>query len=81
MLFLGTRKAAPRDVAFDGLWGVAIDSTIATKTYVRALRDAGLTVIDFLLNEERDWAKAEAVGADKVLTDNPAAYEAWLAKH
>jgi glycerophosphoryl diester phosphodiesterase len=81
MLFLGTRKAAPRDVAFDGLWGVAIDSTIATKTYVRALHDAGLTVIDFLLNEERDWAKAEAVGADKVLTDNPMAYEAWLAKH
>ena len=81
MLFLGTRKSAPRDVAFNGLWGVAIDSTIATKTYVRALKDVGLTVIDFLLNEERDWAKAKAVGADKVLTDNPAAYEAWLAKH
>ena len=59
----------------------AVDKAIATRTYVRALKEVGLTVIDYLLNEEADWARAKAVGADKVLTDNPLAYDAWLSKH
>jgi len=46
---------------------------------VRALHKAGLVVIDYILNEEPDWAKARSVRADKVLTDNPTAYKTWLA--
>jgi glycerophosphoryl diester phosphodiesterase len=81
MWFLGTTKASAPGLASDGLWGVAVDSSIATKQYVKQLHQAGLVVIDYLLNEPADWARAKAVGADKVLTDNPTAYAAWLAAH
>lgn len=79
MRFLDSKPVPPQKLAIPGLWGVAIDPQIATRLYVRQLKSAGLTVVDYLLNEERDWAQAKSVGVDKVLTDNPQAYSAWLA--
>jgi glycerophosphoryl diester phosphodiesterase len=53
---------------------------VATKDYVSELKKAGLIVIVWTVNEEQAWEKAKSAGADKVLTDKPSAYEAWLAK-
>jgi glycerophosphoryl diester phosphodiesterase len=44
------------------------------------LKKAGLIVIVWTVNEEQAWEKAKSASADKVLTDKPSAYEAWLAK-
>jgi glycerophosphoryl diester phosphodiesterase len=62
------------------LWAVAVNYDVASKDYIAELKKAGLIVIVWTVNEEQAWAKARSAGADKVLTDKPRAYEAWLSK-
>jgi glycerophosphoryl diester phosphodiesterase len=67
-------------LADEDLWAVAVNFDVATKDYITKLKKAGLIVVVWTVNEEQAWAKAKAAGADKVLTDKPKAYAAWLAK-
>ncbi len=77
-LMLFTQAAVPvRELAGEDLWAVATYSQITTKRYVRDLHDAGVIVVEWPLNDPAAWAAGRAVGADKVLTDNPSAYAAW----
>jgi glycerophosphoryl diester phosphodiesterase len=78
MLFIGEKFPASR---LEGkLWAVAVNHDVAAKDYIAELKEAGLIVIVWTVNEERAWAKAKSAGADKVLTDKPSAYAAWLDK-
>jgi glycerophosphoryl diester phosphodiesterase len=79
MLFI-SEKVPASQLADEGLWAVAVKSDIAAKDYITELKKAGLIVIVWTVNEERAWAKARSAGADKVLTDKPSAYDAWLSK-
>ena len=80
MLFV-SEQIPVSQLAHGGLWAVAVNYDVASKSYIAQLKEAGLVVIVWTVNEEQAWAKAKAAGADKVLTDKPRAYAAWLAKH
>jgi glycerophosphoryl diester phosphodiesterase len=80
MLFI-SKQISVSQLAHEGLWAVAVKDDVAAKSYIAQLKKAGLVVIVWTVNEEQAWAKAKAAGADKVLTDKPRAYAAWLAKH
>jgi glycerophosphoryl diester phosphodiesterase len=79
MLFI-SEKVPASQLADEGLWAVAVKSDIAAKDYITELKKAGLIVIVWTVNEEQAWAKARSAGANKVLTDKPSAYAAWLSK-
>jgi glycerophosphoryl diester phosphodiesterase len=79
MLFIGEKVSASQ-LAEEDLWAVAVNQDVATKGYVSELKKAGLIVIVWTVNEEQAWEKARSAGADKVLTDKPKAYAAWLDK-
>jgi glycerophosphoryl diester phosphodiesterase len=79
MLFVGEQVPVSQLVDED-LWAVAVNYDVATKDYITKLKKAGLIVVVWTVNEEQAWAKARSAGADKVLTDKPRAYEAWLSK-
>jgi glycerophosphoryl diester phosphodiesterase len=79
MLFVG--EQVPVDDLVDAeLWAVAVNHEVASKNYVTELRKAGIIAIVWTVNEEQAWEKARSAGADKVLTDKPSAYAAWLEK-
>jgi glycerophosphoryl diester phosphodiesterase len=80
MLFV-SKQIPVSQLAHEGLWAVAVNYDVAAKSYIAQLKKAGLVVIVWTVNEEQAWAKAKAAGADKVLTDKPRAYAAWLATH
>jgi glycerophosphoryl diester phosphodiesterase len=79
MLFVG-EKVPVSQLADEKLWAVAVNHEVASKDYVTELKKAGLVVVVWTVNEEQAWAKAKSAGADKVLTDKPTAYAAWLDK-
>jgi glycerophosphoryl diester phosphodiesterase len=79
MLFIGEKVPASQ-LAQEDLWAVAVNQDVATKGYISELKKAGLIVIVWTVNEEQAWEKARSTGADKVLTDKPKAYAAWLDK-
>jgi glycerophosphoryl diester phosphodiesterase len=79
MLFISEKVPASR-LADEGLWAVAVNYDIAAKDYITELKKAGLIVVVWTVNEEQAWAKTRSVGANKVLTDKPSAYDAWLSK-
>jgi glycerophosphoryl diester phosphodiesterase len=79
MLFVSEKVPVSR-LADEKLWAVAVNYDVATKDYITELKKAGLIVVVWTVNEEQAWAKAKAAGADKVLTDKPRAYDAWLGK-
>jgi glycerophosphoryl diester phosphodiesterase len=79
MLFVGEEVPASKLVD-EKVWAVAVKHDVASKDYVTELRKAGLVVIVWTLNEDQAWEKARSAGADKVLTDKPKAYAAWLDK-
>ena len=77
MLFVSDKVSAGT-LAEEELFAVAVKKDIATKGYISDLQDAGIVVIVWTLNEEREWEEARSAGADKVLTDKPRAYTEWL---
>ena len=79
MLFIGEKVPASQ-LAEEDLWAIAVNQDVTTKGYVSELKKAGLIVIVWTVNEEQAWEKARSAGADKVLTDKPKAYAAWLDK-
>jgi glycerophosphoryl diester phosphodiesterase len=79
MLFVGEKVPASQLVD-EKLWAVAVNHEVASKGYVTELKKAGVVVVVWTVNEEQAWAKAKSAGADKVLTDKPTAYAAWLDK-
>ena len=79
MLFV-SEKVPVGKLVDEKLWAVAVNYDVASKDYIAELKEAGLIVIVWTVNEEQAWAKARSAGADKVLTDKPRAYEAWLSK-
>jgi glycerophosphoryl diester phosphodiesterase len=79
MLFV-SEKVPANQLADAKLWAVAVKYDIAAKDYISELKKAGIIVVVWTVNEEQAWAKAKSAGADKVLTDKPRAYQAWLAK-
>ena len=79
MLFIG-EKVPANQLDQEKLWAVAVNHEVATKDYITELKDAGIVVIVWTVNEKQAWAKARSAGADKVLTDKPSAYAAWLDK-
>ena len=79
MLFI-SEKVPASQLADQGLWAVAVKSDIAAKDYITELKKTGLIVVVWTVNEEQAWAKARSARTDKVLTDKPSAYAAWLSK-
>jgi glycerophosphoryl diester phosphodiesterase len=79
MLFV-SEKVPVSQLADEKLWAVAVNHEVASKSYVTELKKAGLVVVVWTVNEEQAWEKARSAGADKVLTDKPKAYAAWLDK-
>jgi glycerophosphoryl diester phosphodiesterase len=79
MIFV-SKQVPVSQLVDEDLWAVAVNFDVATKDYITKLKKAGIIVVVWTVNEEQAWAKAKAAGADKVLTDKPRAYAAWLAK-
>jgi glycerophosphoryl diester phosphodiesterase len=79
MLFVSERVPVS-ELTHEGLFAVAVNYDVATKDYITQLKKAGIVVVVWTVNEEQAWAKARSAGADKVLTDKPRAYAAWLSK-
>ncbi|MGZ5415415.1 MAG: glycerophosphodiester phosphodiesterase family protein, partial [Aeromicrobium sp.] len=68
---------ATSDIAGHELWGAAVEVDLATKEYVKELKDNGMKVLVWIVNTPEQWALADEVGADLVLTSRPAGYGAW----
>lgn len=79
LLFVSEQVPASQ-LVHEKLWGVAVNHDVATKDYITELKKADLVVVVWTVNEEQAWAKARSAGAEKVLTDKPRAYKAWLSK-
>ena len=79
MLFIGEKVPASQ-LDQEKLWAVAVNHEVATKDYITELKEAGLVVVVWTVNEKQAWEKARSAGADKVLTDKPSAYADWLDK-
>jgi glycerophosphoryl diester phosphodiesterase len=62
-----------------GLWAVAVEKSVVTRSYVSKLHDLGLKVVVWTVNGDQEWADATAAGADVVLTDYPKQYLTWKA--
>jgi glycerophosphoryl diester phosphodiesterase len=77
MQFVSKRPVHVADLASD-LWGVAVEFDVATKAYVQELKDADLKVMVWNINTEDQWAEATRVGADIVMTDEPAGFGKWF---
>ncbi|MGZ5373567.1 MAG: glycerophosphodiester phosphodiesterase family protein [Aeromicrobium sp.] len=77
MLFISGRRPATSDIAGHELWGAAVEVDLATKEYVKELKDNGMKVLVWIVNTPEQWALADEVGADLVLTSRPAGYGAW----
>jgi glycerophosphoryl diester phosphodiesterase len=77
LLFVSDRVPASQ-LKSEKLWGVAVNYKIASKDYISQLKQAGLVVVVWTVNEKDAWAKTRSAGADKVLTDKPRAYSEWL---
>ncbi|MDP3209067.1 MAG: glycerophosphodiester phosphodiesterase family protein, partial [Rhodoglobus sp.] len=45
---------------------------------VSRIHNAGLGVLIYTLNDEDDWERAVALGADGLITDKPTKLAAWL---
>lgn len=54
--------------------GVSLPLSLATRSSVARLKDAGLSVHSTDLNKRRQWARAIKAGMDTVLSDRTAAY-------
>jgi glycerophosphoryl diester phosphodiesterase len=57
---------------------VAPQYELVTRDQVQAAHDAGLTVIPWTANTEKDWASLIAAGVDGIITDDPARLIAYL---
>jgi glycerophosphoryl diester phosphodiesterase len=78
MLFQQSRE--PMSAVQDkGLWAVAVEKQVVTRSYVSALHKLGLKVVVWTVNGDWEWASAMATGADVVLTDYPKRYLTWKA--
>lgn len=55
--------------------------TLATPEAVKAAHKAGLPVVPWTANAPADWDRLIAAGADAIITDDPAALRAHLAKN
>ncbi len=77
MLFVSGERPPAAQLAEQGYWAVAVKADIISKAYVKALNDAGLQVMMWIVNTPDQWLEAHRVGADLVLTDKPAAYGKW----
>jgi len=62
----------------EGLWGVAVKFDIASSAYVKELQAANLKVMVWNINTTEQWEEAVRVGADVVMTDEPAAFGKWF---
>jgi len=51
-----------------------------SESLVRALHDAGMTVVPWTVNQPRDWDRLREFGCDGMITDDPAAAVAWRAQ-
>ena len=71
-------KTVPVADLADDLDGVAVEFDVATKSYVQELKDADLKVMVWNINTEDQWAEADRVGADIVMTDEPAGFGKWF---
>jgi glycerophosphoryl diester phosphodiesterase len=80
MQFIHTTRA-PVARLYRGLWAVAVEMDILSRSYVQELKRAVRVVIAFTPDEEATWAEARASGVHKVLTDKPKAYADWVAKN
>lgn len=81
LLFVSKRQAAPATIVGAGIWGVAVESDIASADYLRTLKAAGLKVCVYTINSVTAWAQATDAGVDLVLTDKPHAFGTWAAKN
>ena len=45
---------------------------------VASAQSAGLAVLLYTLNSEKDWLKAQKLGVDAIITDQPAELMTWM---
>jgi glycerophosphoryl diester phosphodiesterase len=79
LMLFQTSRTAMSAVQDKGLWAVAVEKQVVTRSYVAKLHDLGLKVIVWTVNGDKEWASAMATGADAVLTDYPEQFLAWKA--
>jgi glycerophosphoryl diester phosphodiesterase len=77
MQFVSKQPVPVADLA-GGLWGVAVNISIATDGYVKELQAAGLKVMLWTVNTPPQWERVDQLGADLVMTDKPKEYGAWV---
>ncbi len=79
MLFVSGKQVPARSLAGAGLWGVGLQQGVATRQYVSDLKEIGLTVMIYVLNDPQQWAEFVAYDPDIVMTAYPARFGEWLA--
>jgi glycerophosphoryl diester phosphodiesterase len=77
MQFVSGQRQPAAALEEQGNWGVAVKYDIISKAYVKALNDAGLQVLTWVVNTPEQWQLADDVGADLVMTATPSAYGKW----
>lgn len=81
MQFVQDTSLSAQTAAQNGLWAVGVETTVLTKSYVSALHGVGLRVIVWTPDTTDEWQRAQAAGADLVITDKPIAWTTWHAAH
>ncbi|MEO6472088.1 MAG: glycerophosphodiester phosphodiesterase, partial [Aeromicrobium sp.] len=75
-----SKKPIPVADLTQNLWGVAVETDIATESYVKELRAKGLKVMVWIVNTPAQWEAANRLKADIIMTDKPATYGEWVSK-
>ncbi len=78
MLFVSRQQIPAAELKSDGLWGVAVEQSIATKKYVSDLQKMGVRVMVWVVNDARLWQAAVDLHPDLLMTAYPGKFEAWL---
>jgi glycerophosphoryl diester phosphodiesterase len=79
MLLVSGEQVPAAELKADRLWGVAVEQGIADRGYVQALQAIGVRVMVWVVNDPKQWERANALAPDLVMTGYPAKYQAWLA--
>lgn len=79
MLFVSGKRVPADQLKGDRLWGVAVEQGIATADYLRQLKELGVTVMVWVVNDTKQWAAVDKLGPDLLMTAYPAKYQAWAA--
>jgi glycerophosphoryl diester phosphodiesterase len=78
MLFVSGKPVPADSLKDEGLYAVAVDQGVASKQYIDDLKEIGVKVMVWTVNDPQQWATLVAFSPDILMTDYPERFKEWL---